>query len=129
MRMRSKASKLLGPLEARVMAIVWRTPRPVTVRDVVDELGAPRPAYTTAMTIMTRLAEKRILRRRPVGKAYAYEARVTEAEFLRRSAQRSVRELVESFGDLALVQFADELDRANPGTIDRLRRLRDRSGT
>ena len=111
------------------MAIVWRTPHPVTVRDVVDELGPPRPAYTTAMTIMSRLTEKRILRRRPVGKAYAYEARVTEAEFLKRSAQRRVRQLVESFGDLALVQFADELDRANPSTLDRLRRLRDRSGS
>lgn len=127
--MKSKASKLLGPLEARVMAIVWRTPRPVTVRDVVEALSEPRPAYTTAMTIMGRLTEKGILRRKAVGKAYAYVARLTEEKFLERSAQRSVRQLVESFGDLALAQFADELDRAEPSTLDRLRRLRDRSGT
>lgn len=127
--MKSKASKLLGPLEARVMAIVWRTPRPVTVRDVVEALSEPRPAYTTAMTIMGRLTEKGILRRKAVGKAYAYVARLTEEKFLERSAQRSVRQLVESFGDLALAQFADELDRAEPSTLDRLRRLRDRSGS
>lgn len=127
--MKSKASKLLGPLEARVMAIVWRAPRPVTVRDVVEALGEPRPAYTTAMTIMGRLTEKGILRRKAVGKAYAYVARLTEEKFLERSAQRSVRQLVESFGDLALAQFADELDRAEPSTLDRLRRLRDRSGS
>ena len=124
---KSKTSKLLGPLEARVMAIVWRTHRPVTVRDVVEALGDPQPAYTTAMTIMSRLAEKRILRRKPVGKAYAYEARLTEEALLARSAQRSIRRLVEDFGDVALAQFADELDRAKPGTLDRLRRLRDSS--
>jgi predicted transcriptional regulator len=111
------------------MAVVWRTPRPVTVRDVVEALGAPRPAYTTAMTIMGRLTEKRILRRKPVGKAYAYEARLSEHEFLHRSAQHRVRRLVEDFGDVALAQFAEELDRAKPGTVERLRRLRDRSDT
>lgn len=123
--MKSKTSKLLGPLEARVMAIVWRTPAPLTVRDVVEALGEPRPAYTTAMTIMGRLTEKRILRRKPVGKAYAYEARLTEAEFLARSAQRSIRRLVEDFGDVALAQFAEELSRARPATLNRLQQLRD----
>lgn len=109
------------------MAIVWKTPRSVTVRDVVDTLGGPRPAYTTVMTIMGRLTEKRILRRKPVGKAYAYEARLTEDDFLARSAQRSIRRLVEDFGDVALAQFADELSRAKPGMLDRLRKLRDTS--
>lgn len=109
------------------MAVVWRTPRPVTVRDVVETLGTPRPAYTTAMTIMGRLTEKRILRRKPVGKAYVYEARLSEHEFLARSAQHRIRRLVEDFGDVALAQFAEELDRAKPGTVERLRRLRDRS--
>jgi predicted transcriptional regulator len=125
--MKSKASKLLGPLESRVMAVVWKTPGPVTVRDVVEALNDPRPAYTTAMTIMGRLTEKRILRRKPVGKAYAYEARLTEDEFLAHRAQRSIRRLVEDFGEVALAQFADELSRAKPGTLDRLRKLRDAS--
>ena len=124
---RTRSSRFLGPLEARVMAVAWKAGTPLSVRDVVDALGATSPAYTTVMTIMSRLAEKGLLSRRPAGKAYLYEARLSEDEFLERTARRSVRKLVEDFGELALTQFAAELDRKKPGTAERLRRLRDRS--
>lgn len=124
---RLKAAQLLGPLEARVMAVIWKANKPLAVRDVVTEFGDREPAYTTVMTIMVRLAEKGILRRRAKGKLYLYEARFAEEEFLRRAAQRSVRKLVDDFGDVALAQFAEELSRAKPGAIHRLRRLRDRA--
>lgn len=109
------------------MAIIWRSSGPLSVRDVAGELSGQRLAYTTVMTVMSRLAEKDILRRRQAGKAYVYEAKLSEQEMLSRSARRTVRKLVNEFGDVALAQFADELDRAKPGTIERLRQLRDRS--
>lgn len=124
---RVRAAQLLGPLESRVMSVVWKAAKPVTVRDVVSALEDRGPAYTTIMTIMSRLAEKGILRRTSAGKSYVYEARFTEEEFLARTAQRSVRKLVDDFGDVALAQFAEELTRADPATLERLRRLRDRS--
>ena len=109
------------------MAVAWKAGRPLAVRDVVDALGSPRPAYTTVMTVMSRLSDKGLLSRRPAGKAYLYEARYSESQFLERTAQRSVRKLVEDFGELALTQFAAELDKAKPGAAERLRRLRERS--
>jgi predicted transcriptional regulator len=123
---RTRTRRFFGPLESRVMAIAWKARRPLTVREVVDALGAPKPAYTTVMTVMSRLAEKSLLRREPAGKAYTYAARYSEHEFLERAARRSVRKLVEDFGEVALAQFAAELDRSNAGAFERLRRLRER---
>lgn len=120
-----RAHKLLGPLEAKIMAIAWGAQRPLSVRDVVEGLGRSASAYTTVMTVMGRLTEKGVLRREQVGKAYLYEARLSEDAYLSRRAQRSVRQLVSAFGDVALAHFADELERAKPGTLERLRRLRD----
>ena len=125
--LKAHAATVLGPLESKIMAIVWRSPGSVSVRDVVGHLKGESPAYTTVMTVMGRLVEKDILRRRPAGKAYAYEAKLSEREMLSRSARRTVRKLVNDFGDVALAHFADELDRAKPETLERLRRLRDQS--
>lgn len=123
--MRWRARKLLGPLEAKIMAIVWGADHPLCVRDVVEGLGSSAPAYTTVMTVMGRLTEKDVLRRTQAGKAYRYEARLNEDEYLSWLARRSVKQLVSEFGDVALAHFAEELERANPDTLGRLRRLRD----
>lgn len=107
------------------MAAMWRDPRPTSVRDVLGAIGDPEPAYTTVMTIMGRLYEKRLLRRRSQGKAYLYEPRISEDEFLAQRARRSIKRFVEDFGDVALAQFAEELERVDTNTRQRLRRLKD----
>ncbi|TMK97155.1 MAG: BlaI/MecI/CopY family transcriptional regulator, partial [Actinobacteria bacterium] len=48
-----------GPLEAEVMDAVWAARAPVTVRKVMGHLNEGRAeplAYTTVMTVMSRLA-------------------------------------------------------------------------
>ena len=53
-------------------AVPWDAGR-ATVHDVLTGLAADRrPAYTTVMTVMSRLAEKRVLTREKVGRAYVY---------------------------------------------------------
>jgi predicted transcriptional regulator len=48
----------LGPLEQEIMEVVWKH-EALTVRCVFEVLKQDRPiAYTTVMTIMTRLAKK-----------------------------------------------------------------------
>jgi predicted transcriptional regulator len=54
----------LGPLEAEVMAVLWNAEAPVPVREVVHRLNTGRAAplaYTTVMTVLSRLAGKGIL--------------------------------------------------------------------
>ncbi|PJE96293.1 CopY family transcriptional repressor [Streptomyces carminius] len=72
----------LGELEDAVMTRVWRWNRPVTVREVLDDLRRERPvAYTTVMTVMDNLREKGWLRREREGRAYRYEAVSTRAAY------------------------------------------------
>ena len=111
--------KVLGPLEADVMRTVWRAKAPVSVRDVLETLNRGRRdalAYTTVMTVMSRLAEKEILRRSQQGRAFLYEAAVADA------AAIAVRSLVRDFGESAVAQFVDEA-RADPKLLRRLERL------
>ena len=49
----------LGRLEAEVMAVLWRSDVPLLVRQVAAALNSDRAeplAYTTVMTVMSRLA-------------------------------------------------------------------------
>lgn len=112
-------SRVLGPLEADVMQVMWAADAPLGVRAVLDRLNADRGAplaYTTVMTVMARLAEKDILRRRLDGRGYLYEAVVRDA------AAIAVRGVVRDFGDAALARFVDQA-RADPKLRRRLRDL------
>ncbi|WP_431035704.1 BlaI/MecI/CopY family transcriptional regulator [Streptomyces sp. P6-2-1] len=65
----------LGELEDAVMTRVWKWNRPVTVREVLEDLKQERSiAYTTVMTVMDNLHQKGWVRRESEGRAYRYEA-------------------------------------------------------
>lgn len=110
---------VLGPLEADVMRVVWDEKRPMTVREVLARLNEQRReplAYTTVMTVMSRLAEKEILRRHQQGRGFVYESAVGN------QAAVAVRGILRDFGDSAVASFVDEA-RADPKLLRRLRRL------
>ncbi|MBE0429675.1 MAG: BlaI/MecI/CopY family transcriptional regulator [Thermoleophilia bacterium] len=71
----------LTSVEAEIMRVVWDAAGPVTVRDVYEELRRRKKiAYTTTMTLMTKLAKKGFLNQDKSGTAYVYAANVTDAE-------------------------------------------------
>ncbi|MCU7824101.1 BlaI/MecI/CopY family transcriptional regulator [Kitasatospora sp. DSM 101779] len=64
----------LGELENDIMTRVWQWNRPVTVREVLQDLRTERDiAYTTVMTVLDKLYRKGWLRREQAGRAYRYE--------------------------------------------------------
>jgi len=64
------------------MTRVWDWNRPVTVREVLEDLRRDRTiAYTTVMTVMDNLHQKGWLRREAEGRAYRYEAVSTRAAY------------------------------------------------
>jgi predicted transcriptional regulator len=71
----------LGELEAVVMARLWAADRPVSVRDMVQELRQDRTlAYTTVMTVLDNLHRKGLLSRTKEGRAYRYTPVQTREE-------------------------------------------------
>jgi predicted transcriptional regulator len=118
-RAQDEKRQVLGPLESEVMEILWGANEPLNVPEVLSRLNAdrsPQLAYTTAMTVMSRLADKEILRRRRQGRGYVYEPAVSD------SAAIAVRNVLRDHGDAALAHFLEEA-RADPKARRRLERL------
>jgi predicted transcriptional regulator len=75
--MRSRTPTLTSG-ELEIMKIVWERPS-VTVRDVYEALAESRPdarkaAYTTVMTMMKILEQKKYLKKTQADRAYVYRA-------------------------------------------------------
>ena len=126
--------KLLGDLEVEIMEEMWRRGEhgeraEATVRDVANAIQEKRAvAYTTVMTVMTHLAEKGLLTRTPLDKkTHLYKVALTEEEFLARSSRQMVEALVEDFGDLALSQFLEVVEQADPRHLEHLRGIMEES--
>ncbi|HKS43700.1 MAG TPA: BlaI/MecI/CopY family transcriptional regulator [Amycolatopsis sp.] len=95
----------LGDLESAVMAVLWESDEPVTVRETLERLETPKQlAYTTVMTVMDNLHRKGWVQRELRGKAYFYEPVTSREE----AAARAVRDVLESSGDpeAVLLHFA-----------------------
>jgi predicted transcriptional regulator len=72
----------LGELEAAIMEVLWSTPDPATVRDVLGALERdPEPAYTTVMTVLDNLHRKGIATRERTGRAWAYRPAQSREEY------------------------------------------------
>jgi len=70
----------LGELEADIMSVVWKIGS-ASVKDVFEELYPDkRLAYTTIMTVMSRLANKGVLKQDRSGTAYIYTPNVSQEE-------------------------------------------------
>jgi predicted transcriptional regulator len=97
--------KTPGSLEQQVLTALAAAGRPLTPAEVRAEMGADL-AYTTVMTVLTRLHDKGALTRQREGRAYAY--RVADPTAV--TAQR-MRQLLDNGDDRAavLTRFMGEL--------------------
>lgn len=125
-RSRTIAGHRIGTLEADVLERLWEAGRPLSVREVVVGLKGRRRAYTTIMTVLSRLHEKGLVERVLSGRAYLYAAAGTPAEI----AARKIHELLTATGEpkAVLAHLVGELEE-DPEllrTLDRLRRRRGR---
>lgn len=117
----SKAARVLGALETRVMDLVW-SQHPISVRTACERLGDEH-AYTTIMTTMDRLHKKRLLRRHKDGNAFLYEPAMDRAEYQRRVVEAAITPLLEQGASpvlAAFVEVAADLDKAHLAELEKL---------
>ena len=126
MARRRKPPPALHELETEVMDAVWAGGEETTVRRVMDELNArssPDRAYTTFMTVMARLDDKGLLKRRREGKTDIYRPVMSREDYLAARADAEVSALVDQFGDVALTHFARQMASLDPERRRALQRL------
>lgn len=119
--------KLLGDLESRIMELVWTLKYPVTVKEIHQILvkqGGDH-SYTTIMTVMSRLAEKDLLRVKAVQRrANVYEATSSREEFVGKSTGIILDSLIEDFPNEVFQHFLlkAEQKRITPEQLDYFQR-------
>ena len=124
MNTEEKIGKVLGELESDVMEIIWQSKGPIAVRTVTQSLQKKRQiAYTTVMTIMGRLVEKGLLKRKESGKAYIYKCVYSKDRFLTRVSRQIIKNFIASFGWSAVAHFAEEVNRLTPTKRKELKKL------
>ena len=92
------------------MACLAEATEPLTPAQVQAALGADL-AYTTVMTTLARLHHKRVLRRAPAGRAYAYSLIGDEGAAQSGLAAHRMLQVLEAGADRAgvLARFVDDL--------------------
>lgn len=111
----------LGELEQKIMNIIWQSKGALKPADVLEKLNGDY-AYTTVMTLLSRLYDKGFLKRRLKGKAYFYSAAKSKDEFGKNMLSRLYKTLFEDYGDIALVQFMDSV-KDNPEDLRKLKKF------
>ncbi|MET7730274.1 BlaI/MecI/CopY family transcriptional regulator [Streptomyces sp. NPDC005402] len=106
-----------GELESDVLAALWAADGPLTAGQVREALPGDL-AYTTVLTILSRLHDKEILVRHREGRGYAYEPVRDEASH---TAQR-MRSLLEGGSDreAVLARFVSELSEQDEHVLHQL---------
>ena len=121
-------ARYLGELQAEVMGILWERDS-ATVREVVDELNKRRRrsrkdefAYTTVLTLVSRLWGRDLLEREPEGRGFRYQATTTRDELLGELSDQLISRLLDDFGEIAVARFDARMKDLDPKRAQRLKR-------
>src|SRR6266700_2199017 len=104
----------LAPLELECLSALWPMGEG-TVRDIHCMLAEARPrAYTTVLTIMDRLAQKGIVTRRKVGRAFRYHANLSADEARLKAVEKIVDGFFEGSADALAAHLAARVRAPRP---------------
>ncbi|MBN1591064.1 MAG: BlaI/MecI/CopY family transcriptional regulator [Pirellulales bacterium] len=98
------------PGELEVLKILWDR-GPSTVRDVMDVLNRTRRrAYTSVMSLLGVMTDKKLVRREPQGRAFLYRAAVGRDKALGQVVQDLVGRVFEGSARDLVAHLLDEAD-------------------
>jgi predicted transcriptional regulator len=109
-----RGRRAFGELEQQVLGVLWAADVPLVPREVQEQLEDP-PAYTTVTTILDRLHRKGAATRSSRGRAFAYEAVVSEADVAAQHARALLangndrRAVLQGFVDVLSQDDTDQL--------------------
>jgi predicted transcriptional regulator len=116
----------LGPLERRVLELLWERAGEASVRQVCEAI--PDLAYTTLMTTLDRLHRKGLLSRRRSGRAFHYQPRISRSQLERGQAVRAFETLLAPGAGPELLHpllsyFVETVGARDQALLDELERL------
>ena len=119
---RDPVARYLGDLQAAVMEIFWRR-ESATVREVADHLNKKRSlAYTTVLTLVSRLFSRGLLTREPEGRGFRYQAAKSREEFLAELSDELIDRLFADFGAIGVARVGERLSELDDKQKQRLKK-------
>ncbi|HHY35826.1 MAG TPA: BlaI/MecI/CopY family transcriptional regulator [Firmicutes bacterium] len=105
------------------MSTVWSIGR-CTVREVYERLRSDRNlAYTTVMTVMSRLATKGLLKRELVDGSYYYEPAMSQEEFKKTVVSEVLDGLLDSFSEQTIAHLVSEISKRDDAKLEQLEKV------
>jgi predicted transcriptional regulator len=89
------AMKELTKAEEQIMQVLWKL-RKAFVKDIIEKLPEPRPAYNTVSTIIRILEKKGVVSHRAYGKTYEYFPLISRDEYKKKFLKSFIKRY---FGD------------------------------
>ncbi|MFZ3340404.1 MAG: BlaI/MecI/CopY family transcriptional regulator [Terriglobales bacterium] len=118
----------LGPLEEKILSVMWQHPKGITIRELRDRADIAR-AYITIVTTLGRMREKGLVDRVAVEGAkvatFRYVPRFTMAEAERDVANNAIRQVLGLgvSGPLLLSRMVEEISEHDAEMLEELGRL------
>lgn len=123
------SQKTLSPLEQEIMNVVWEC-KNCSVRDVVKKMNPSRNlAYTTVATLLQRLFEKELVIRSNQGTVLYYSPKISKTVYGKHMAKSFIRTFFMSFGDTAIVSFAESIEKLPKDKKEYLLQLLDKKNS
>lgn len=116
------SSSTLGPLEERLLEVLWERGSPVTVRNLVEQ-DCSDLAYTTVMTTLDRLFKKNLLSRQADGRAFRYSALYSREQLHQRLLSQTLHRALDVAPTLPLSYLVDALGERDAKLLDHLKEL------
>lgn len=82
--------KQLTKAEEQIMQVLW-TNGPQFLREIVDNIEAPKPHQNTVATILKILMEKDFVKANVYGRQHQYVASVTKEEYSKKTMKQMVK--------------------------------------
>jgi predicted transcriptional regulator len=115
--------KELTRAEEQIMQILWKLDRGF-VKDIIDDLPVPKPAYNTVSTIIRILEKKGVVSHKAYGNTHEYFALITKDEYKKKYFKSFLtRYFGDSFPDMVSF-FAGDRDLS----LQELEEIRQRLG-
>lgn len=110
-----------GPLEAKVMDVLWNREACLTIKEVQQVLQREKAIkFNTVMTVMNRLVDKGILEKRMEGRSSLFKPVQTRNEFLGTQSKEMAYILTKQFGQIIVSHMLEQLHEADESLIKQM---------
>ncbi|MCI1695073.1 BlaI/MecI/CopY family transcriptional regulator [Aneurinibacillus aneurinilyticus] len=112
--------RFFGSLEAKIMELLWEADE-LSIKEVQQHLEKDKPVnFNTVMTVMNRLVEKGILKKRVQGRLSLFQPVQSKEEFMEEQSKKLTENLLDEFGGVVLNHMIDSLKEADQTLLDKL---------